>query len=1110
MVNRTKRDRKTDATFSAIGYELGDIRTSLSTMDGMMNGMMSPSIIIPEPAIPFKIAERTDIDGSFFITVVVNIPTDQPCEEIRIILIRKSRNAVLATDADTDAAKARAQREAKATTFRVQVDEDQYAAGVVEAEIGPLKPKKNDTDNAYQLIRLVTVSDAGAVGKNPEANPFSGSTFPYPALRVRSDGGSTENNKFFEVGDGVGTISKPSAARIITNEVNLGTQAADARVAVKIFASEDETKTFEEQGINEVIAVFRRYADGTDETVDAGKRNITIPVEIEDPSAKFVFAVRDFDLADRFRWVKNRGKSNFSPKPVVASPASEVSFYAGGTLPTANIPELATAPVFTFTTITPDSAELKLTLTQPTPAVLLKRLVFEKQRSDGTWRKVEAPTVLLQEEKALSPGTVTEFTTEVQVKKNQSAINFRAKLVGVNHTEAVPIERIVTVAGVNTITPPQTPVDGDIESVPDDTTNVADAKTNITVRTQGGVTFASLGVDHIGCIIRKAKASGGGSMDDVDDATDSKLRTYSRPLDESELTLTSATINVPGLRFDVRYVLKKTLFEASGTVIKSAAANIAFIAGNKSAIGLSALALFTPTRVRIDERHSDITCRYDQPAAGQAAYVAAMTLFRKRPGDADFTKVEPAADLKSNPDYSSNTSGTTPNTATQKYVTFNVQHKKNVGDGTAPNSLQYKYRLRDGNGNMVDSPTFVDTNTGTGGPTDLPSVPAAADIVVNAPSEDITARQAQVVFRLYADWTKTKTFAQVGADRAEVKIVDFNTAAGSEGRVKTFPAQITDTSATFIDIEGLLTLGRWYKYRKNITFRDGVAAESQASEVMFYAGVSVDNFNAVTMSIALSPQDERSTQVAVTVNQPTPFALLKRLRVGRQLPPPPPDRSWSTALKYSPAEVLLEDKDLFVNGASRIYDFSVNHPRGVTGILYRAELIGLNGLTKAAETTGNSGDEDTGTPQWVGRVPNPKTKWKGDSTSGTLRFKYNLPDRNLNAHVTTKVTVVFVTNGNTYYWNPNDDNPRSGSAYLKNITPSFNDPIYYIDAGPTAIINFAVDRPSASAQGDLPLEIYNDLLAASGTLTITAYVFNRLTVDAATAGVTSDDISWVF
>lgn len=1103
-VNRPRRHRPTDPLAAVIGQSLGEIEKRLDDMDEtMMMTVMNPSVVIPEPGDPYKLDERTE-NGKFYLAISIFIPTNQEVDRVRNFLIRKSSNAVKAGET-TEEARERARRELNRNIYSLEITEEQIAEGRAEGEIGPIDPAEDD-DNAYQLIRLVSsLSGMGAQGKNPEENPFSADTFPFPALTVRSDGGSEENNKFFTVGDGIGTCSKPDVNLLTDpgiNKVNLDTQAADATVGPPIYASQDQTKTFREQDITEAYAVFRATEDGTDETVNAGKKNVLIGGLIDDPDAKVFIPLRVLPLAKEYRWVRNDITNASRNKPLKVFPDSEQILRAGGTLPTNGIPELITAPTLTFTTLTADKAALDLTITQPSPnAVLLKRVVFQTQRADGSWKNIDPPILLLDQETALLAGSVTVFTREVQVKKNQSAQNFRVKIIGVGHKDtpsSANIERIIAVGGSTAVTAPATPIDADIESVPDDTTNTAQAKTNITVRRQAGETFAASNITGIGAIIRKAKASGGGTQDDADDAADSKAKEYRRGLDASELTLTSASLNIPGLPYDKRHVLKKTFFEVDGSMpIKSAAGNVAFIAGNKSAVGLSALTLLAPTRVRIDERHSDITAQYNQPAAGQPVRVESMVLFRKRPSDAAYIKLEPAANLSSNPDYSSNTSGTTPNTATSKFVTFNVTHPKNT-DG-----ILYFYRLRDGNGNSVDSPIFTDSNTGSGGPNDLPSPPAAVDINTFIDPE---TGAAIVEATIYADWTRLKTFTQVGADTAYAVIVNQGASATASGRE--FPVQLSETDLGAVSVKVVideLKKGKRYKFRRTITSKDGVRVRSQVTDVPFTAGFSSATFASVGIAIALEAVDDRTSNAVITLTQPTPPAGLERLVVSRTLPIPPPGRTWSTA----PKEVgrvtnLSQDLDIAFAAQSKAFPFQISHPRGATNIFVQGTLVSIDGAKRMVSGFISSGDEDTGTPNWVSIQRNARVKW----STTALRFNCNLPDTNFNRKVAIKCTIridIFDFFGTFYFWNPNED----VDTFLPNITPLFNAPTYYISAESTQII-FNVDKPTASNRGGLPLQIWNDLQASGGKLTITTYFYNGLTTSAGTAGQAFDDIMYLF
>lgn len=912
----SKGKNKTHGSFQKLGFEIGDIELNVNKLNEGMGRMQNTNELSqPEPNIPFVIATRNDVDG-IYITVAVKIPDGTTT--LRVILIRKADNVKLASDADDTAAIARAKRKSQHHRGRFQVSEDEAAAGSVEREIGPFKPKKNDSDQAYQLIRLVCLDDQGAFAFNPDENPFdvtepfaTGDTI-FPALVVRDkydagDSGHTPGStitddadkRFFNVGYAVADIpSKPDVTLIVCNRAEMMTQAHKAEVQVKVFASDaDRTKTFEEMAVDHCQAKFQRVSDPANST-NANINDHTFGGLVTDKTKTFEIIKCSLFVGVEYEWTKNitsNGTDRRPTPPVVPA----VKFFAGGSLllsalsvvpgltPGTNVPGQSNDAKLQCiaTNINVHHSLIQVRFQQPgtsgaavectptTQGVIAKRVeIYEQLPGDAVPTIPLKSRSLLHKKKDFLPGALITEMFKAKHKARQTGIKYFAVLVGVGDDVTNVLTTFPTTVNSTLAFAPPDPIATDIvENIPDGDMSRHKARTTFRVwasldaRNGSGpnvnTTFRQMNVDHARIWLRRMKDF------TADSASSDELTTHHAhhggPIPDADLDTTSTLITVHEKHLGSKYRWDKNILVSHGVPAQSSGTQPApgfvdFFAG------YGAAGAYDPARLlnidltvsRINKRHSLVTVKFDQPPASGSSpgvLLKSVEIFQKLPADSAFIEIKHRA-IHNKPGYSSNTSAgdllPPLNTAIHKEVYFKVHHPPNLA------GIQYYAIIRAVGNALVYAPTTApavprtDTDTGDDKPLEMPTVPAYADIIQNTTHGEMGHGHARVTFRVYADWSRTKTFFQENADSAYVVLVDPGdpaSGAGSERYKEGGP--VTDVNATFVDITvKVLTVGKQYLWRRNITANGGGPQKSTIADVMFVAGGAIGTFGLPELS----------------------------------------------------------------------------------------------------------------------------------------------------------------------------------------------------------------------------------------------------------------------
>lgn len=1163
---RVKSGTRTNADFERLGFKFNDIEQAMLSMSNDMGMLTSNTLLTPEPGIPFKLAEEPDVDG-IFPTFVIKVPAQT--EVVRCQLIRKSDNVKLATDASDEAAIARARR--KIFAFRFEVSEDEAQNGTVERRTDkPIKRRKNPAKNQLQLIRLIALNDKDAFAKNPDANPFEVTT-PlsvgqqiFPALVVRDKYDSLDSGhmpdepimmdadkRYFNIGTSVAGPSKPALDKIVSNTINLETpQTGDVKTTFRIEANANNNGSandvsFETAGYNEATVVLQRI--NPNGTPDPGGV-LTFPLAIEDTDQTFVLIDAILPLGARFKWRRNTVGNGTKKEPAV--PDMDVVFFAGGQPPTAGIPELQ---AFTIAVGETDGGftEVAVQIVQkaaPNLPALLKRIQIFKTNPGGT-KKFAGKLPLLDEETVFIAGKTSTFFFQVKHKKNLTGIRFDATLIGINHTEALPITRDASPFMGDSIFAgkPTAPNLNLLVTAPDtDTDNANDSYADFTVgasATDATKTFADVGTDTIFIALRKFN---GQSDDDPDDN-----RIKKEPFPVEDLNATQIVCRVRNLRTGVRYRWPRNIASNSGAIIKSDTVQVEFRAGQM---------LVDPVNVTIsivsitqEDGNFVVRVRIQQAAAPtMPALLRLVSLFKDRNNGQGFVEIANSrVRIKDNPLFQV--------AGANQTLDIEINALKNT-------TAQLRARVTAVGGLTKDSVAVPAIATGGQPPTTLPSIPQAGDIIVNTVQADSSTGIAIVVFRVFASWMRALTgqggtgqggsinFNDVSADEAAVVISD---ASGGQGQE--FKAADFDPTQNFADVSAELTIGKAYLYRRNITFRAGVPAKSTAANIPFTAGgrISATNLSELTgVSIQLfqvldanNQVDNKQVDAQVNFTQPVLPVLIKRIEFYKK-------RNNDAAFKLVGGERLLDDIS-YQQAGSKSFNKPIQVPANATFNI-QAIIIGLGDTptTPVRRTVGptnavmpaDAGNNDTARPQWGGApvfpqqtlsttVPNMRVRYSNNSI---IKIKANLPDKQVKSLITCRVAFEFIVQvlvgippnqqvvTRIYTWNPETNEFFMGQAgfttdFGQNGSPNvlrFN-PTYFIDIGKGINAAFSVDKPTVSGSppsatiasfGDIPPTIVNDLLVAFNNgllryLQIRAVVINNFdptSEQASSVGVLSE------
>jgi hypothetical protein len=248
--------------------------------------------------------------------------------------------------------------------------------------------------------------------------------------------------------------------------------------------------------------------------------------------------------------------------------------------------------------------------------------------------------------------------------------------------------------------------------------------------------------------------------------------------------------------------------------------------------------------------------------------------------------------------------------------------------------------------NLLNS--AVSSNGGLQPPTDAPSTPTLADVVVNQAVPG-TGGVAKVAVRYYADATRTKTFAQVGTTDA---VPIFDTGGGKNFK----PVfKIEDGTVTFVDITFTYALGGILTWTGNRSWNAGGHKDSGASSVVIATGGYKTDANLLTgISAFYSPVDYRHGYVGVQFTQPNPPVLLSYISIQRKLP--------SDSSFFPIYQIDTQFKIGYLTPGVVTISSSVLHTKNAN-VTWRVSIAGADGsLIGPPDISQTTPDLDTGPP----------------------------------------------------------------------------------------------------------------------------------------------------
>lgn len=1116
---RLKSNPNTNITFESLARAINSIQDSLTQVQGQMNQLTTGNTLtIPIPSLPFKIAERADNTG-IYVTVSTQVPATTAT--LRIQIIRVADNQKLSGDADDASAIKRAKR--KVLRFDIEVSEDEAKVGVVEREIGPLKPKAGN-DNAYNLVRLTATDDAGGKSRNPKSTPFS-PTGPFatgaqlfPALVV-DNGGIMQ----FTVGSSISSPPKtPALADIICNEVSTEGSTSTAKITVQVWADPTKMLTFQQVNATSAFAVFKQVNDPANQTVTGATGEVDNRLKfggpLEDPTVNYVLIDATLSFGVQYEF-KKAITTNATDKQVAT--ATGLNFIAGKGLPVTNL--LNRSLVATYKD--GHHTLLTLTFTQPSgtsvcdsPVAYIKRIEYFVQEDTDAGFIRDGKEGALDNESLHVAGATIVLTHKIKHKANQIALQFKARIVGVGKDPIGSGNFVDVVSSGNSSTArtiPATPSLGDIATnLPDDDTAADDAFTvfNVYASTDKVTTYRQAGLD--GAYIRlKRKAAATSSADDTTSGQE-----YGGPVDPSDLDSAFTTVTVRREKLGRRYIWVRNITTMQGQPIKSADGNVAYIAGygtTGDATDITRLTFVTPISItRITKRLSKVSLLFQQPPIAQVPVLLKNAkVFQKLVSnsegstDTSFVKKDEVS-LRDSPEFSDNTVIQPGQSDTvTKLVTFTVHHPANTS------GLQYYVEVRAiGNateyiGNNATTNfsllvPFTDGNTGGSLSGNGPSPPLSSLLSNTVSGPDKTDGVA--VTTIYCNYLNGapvggSTFQSVNASEAIAVFRRDTDAVGAEPLK--FGGALTDTQlgAAFVNIECAgLRVGHKYHWVKNILRSPEGDRAVATGDVAFIAGNYDSTLTDITgLAITFTPQDSRHTLVTVQFTQPATPVFLRKIRLYESQSAVAND-TLKIVDRINAIDDLATDGTSYNSSGLKKGTFIVKHKRPPNTVTYQFDLLAVGNDTPLASPTATevvSDAEDSGPPSYSGCPTDPtpcanmKLRWKPSH----LRAHIRKPDLNMVTFDRIKVRyqIKGLNGGVNYVWNPDDGTFNTGLGDVLPDTSVYNDTQFTADLGQATQAVTNADRPDTANPGaEFPSGAYSALVPGTSYVEITYYVYN--------------------
>lgn len=474
------------------------------------------------------------------------------------------------------------------------VEEDVFVAGATTVFVFEVKHQANKTGIMYDA-EIVAINSTRAV--------------PIKRSAAQASGNSTFN----------GIPSAPALALLQTGADAETSEANDSFSDHTIQASAtDPTATFRSLGTDILYVVLRKVNNATDDDPDDARvKKEPFPIEDGELDATSkICRVRGLKTGRQYQWARNlAGRSGVTVRSAIGT---SVSFRAGQMI----VDPTNLGLSFTVTQEAKRNFLVRVTVTQTTPAVLLRNLIIFKDKRNGQGFKEIDRTVIKDRPEFQVAGMAATFDFELHARPGTTIdIKIRATAVGGQFKEVT----MLNVGAVDSNEPPtmqpSPPMTGDIilNTIFGDTSN---GKALVSVRVFASWMRATTGQGGTG-------PGGSISFNDVGADTAAALivdgDTFLNP-QQFEAGNFDPTQNSTDIVFELSlgksYAFSRAITRRSGTPSRSSVNNIVFSAGGRvSATGLSELTSVSLTLTQVlngagqaDNKQVEATCNFTQPA----------------------------------------------------------------------------------------------------------------------------------------------------------------------------------------------------------------------------------------------------------------------------------------------------------------------------------------------------------------------------------------------------------------------------------------------------------------------------------------------------------------
>jgi hypothetical protein len=366
---------------------------------------------------------------------------------------------------------------------------------------------------------------------------------------------------------------------------------------------------------------------------------------------------------------------------------------------------------------------------------------------------------------------------------------------------------------------------------------------------------------------------------------------------------------------------------------------------------------------------------------------------------------------------------------------------------------------------------------GVAAPTDAPSTPTLADVIINT-SNPGTGGEARIVLRIYADVTRTKTFSAVGT----IQVIPVLDTGGTKLWKPVY--NIEDGSVTFVDVALSYALAGVLTWTGNRSWSAGGHKDSAVSSVLIAAGGFQTNIAGITNPAiaSISAVDDKHSYITYSYGQPNPPVLLAYAAILRQLPGEP---GFLRETKFD-----TQNESGFMTPGTIQATTTAKHPKKVLAN-WKLRLGAVDGSFVDSPTfSQTTPDVDTGPPNNGTAITLTHAAVKNGRT---LIVRFTLPTLQMVSHVRNTLIIHdnnFTGAGRRFFdpvsqtWVATYTDGTTEIDLAKGGVPSYNTPLSALQAGGRTTIYvkigvynafnggsviYSTDAPGVGVVGNIPL-----------------------------------------